>query len=105
MSNQEKFYDTPTEPMPRNRRIYDAAKVPFDKLWELIRWATAPWLLALPFAMTFSLVLEVITYSSKVHHFSLAHIAFEMFSLGLVWTAYLGAVFAVCHVIGAMLKR
>lgn len=53
MSKQEKFYDwlSTGEPPPINRRVYEAAKLPFAYLAQFLWWVSSPWRRALPLAL------------------------------------------------------
>ncbi|KVP16797.1 hypothetical protein [Burkholderia ubonensis] len=103
MNKQEKFYDLPTEPPPRNRRVYAAAKAPFGYLWEFLGWASKPWLYALPLAMLASVVVNLIA-NGLPSLGGLMQFAGDSVTVGLLWTVYLGAVFAVLKVLQAIFE-
>jgi hypothetical protein len=99
MYKQERFYDVPTDdPPPRNRRIYAMAKAPFGFIWQFLAWASKPWLKALPFAMAAAFVLA---FLSRGPAQTLKSVAVDALTVGVVWTAVLGAVFALFMMIAA----
>jgi hypothetical protein len=103
MVKQERFYDVPTsEPPPRNRRIYAMAKAPFRYIWEFLAMVSSPFLKALPFAMVAAFV---VGYMAHGHDQTFKALAWDAFTVGLIWTAVLGAVFAVFKLILGLLGR
>ncbi|KVP96410.1 hypothetical protein WJ97_11000 [Burkholderia ubonensis] len=103
MNKQEKFYDLPTEPPPVNRRIYAAAKAPFGYIWEFLGWASKPWLTALPLAMVAAVVVNLLAYGVPASD-GWMHFVRDSVSVGLLWTAGLGAIFAVLKAIQALFR-
>jgi hypothetical protein len=100
MYKQERFYDVPTDdPPPRNRRIYAMAKAPFGYIWDFLVVVSSPWVKALPFAMAAAFVAAFVARAPAQ---TWKAIAFDALTVGLVWTAVLGAVFAVFKVIVAL---
>lgn len=92
MSKQERFFDVPTEGLPPNRRIYNAAKAPFVYLWEVLVWASAPWLKAA------CLVFPAVGFMALFQHYGATppegwfSVARATMTMGMVWTFYLGFV-------------
>jgi len=92
MYKQERFYDVPTnEPPPRNRRIYASAKAPFVWIWEFVVMVSKPWLVALPFAMVAAFAIGYMAHGQEQ---TLKALAWDAFTVGLLWTAVLGAIIA-----------
>lgn len=104
MSNQAKFYDMPTEPPPLNRRVYAAAKAPFAYIWVFVRWVCGPWFQALPFAFVAAAVASALAHSGSGPDATLAKIVQDTFAVGLVWTAYLGALVFFVKAVRALFK-
>lgn len=103
MYKQERFYDVPnSEPPPRNRRIYAMAKAPFGYIWEFLMMVSSPFLKALPFAMVAAFV---VGYLAHGHDQTLKALALDAFTVGLVWTAVLGAIIAVFKLLAGLLNR
>lgn len=98
MGKQEKFYDWSNEPPPRNRRIYAAAKVPFGYLWEFVCWLGLPWLQALPIAFVAATVLKLFAFGLPSWG-AWSDTLYDVMTVGLLWTFYLGAVFAAVKVL------
>lgn len=96
-SKQEKFFDVSTEPPPLNRRIYAKAKAPFEYLWTFVCWAGLPWAQAVPFAFVAAAVVQLFAYGvPESGHWAAA--AYDVFVVGIVWTVFLGAFFAVVKI-------
>lgn len=105
MSNQELFDARFIEPEPRNRRLYSLAKSPFKWLWNGIAFIVSPWLWALPVAMFLSMVVLVMKYHHTPPSFGIGTVLHNIFSVGLVWTLYIGALFAVVKLVSAVFNR
>ncbi|KWA83891.1 hypothetical protein WL29_21225 [Burkholderia ubonensis] len=99
MSKKEKFYDVSTEPPPLNRRVYAAAKAPFGYLWEFVCWVGLPWVQALPFAFVAAAVVQAIAYGVPSSASAWWAALGDVGTVGLVWSAYLGALFFVIKVL------
>lgn len=89
---QAKFYNLPTdEPAPVNRRVYAAAKLPFDYLATII----SPWLYAFPFAMAAATLVCLLGNGTSAGWMPFAIMVGQV---GVVFTVFLGAFFALIAV-------
>lgn len=104
MSNQAKFYNLPTEAPPLNRRIYDAAKLPFSYLFVMFFYIARPWVFAFPVAMCAAGLISYLVNQKAIEANGLWSVAEQTFSVGLVWTAYLGAAFLAVKLLRAIFE-
>lgn len=105
MTNPPKFHDLPTGYVPSNRRVYNLAKLPFFWLWSGVCWLALPFLQALPFTMLASAVLNIFLHVHSGTAVFTGEVAYEIFAVGVVWTAYLGALLLFFKVLGALRGR
>jgi hypothetical protein len=105
MTKIEPFTDLPTGAPPLNRRVYTAAKKPFEWLWGFVSWVGQPYLLAWPIAALVSVFLTMLQYSRAPAALSLGQYAFNAFAISLVWAFYLGSVFLAIRLIRAVFNR
>lgn len=101
MTKIEPFTDLPTEAPPMNRRVYNAAKKPFEWLWEFVK----PYLLALPITAVVSIFLTMLQYSRAPDALPLGQYAFNAFAISLVWAVYLGSIFLVFKLVRGFFNR
>lgn len=89
MNTQANFNELPNDPTPFNRRVYQAAKAPFAKLW----WVASPFAWAIAVAMALSFGMTVWLGMKKGTPLFTAQVATDILTVGLVWTLYIGVVF------------
>jgi hypothetical protein len=102
MSNPPKFLDLPTGYVPANRRVYDLAKMPFLWLWIGLTWLALPFLQAFVLTTLASTVMNVFLHVHAGSAFFTSAVAHDIFAVAVVWAVYLGAVFLVFKVLGAL---
>lgn len=102
MSKQETYYEWQStgEPAPVNRRVYEAAKLPFAYLAQFLWWASSPWRRALPLALAGATVLTGFLSLAGDRAFSWI----EFGSVAVIATALLGAAIVVLYVLRAVFE-
>lgn len=106
MRTQEKFYDLPTgEPLPLNRRVYAAAKLPFEYLWEFLCLVSAPWRAALPWAFFASFIVNALANAGTLFETAKwGTFVSESIQVGLVWAFFLGFLIVFAHILRTLFK-
>lgn len=106
MKTQEKFYESPTdEPLPFNRRVYAAAKLPFEYLWESLCSVSLPWRAALPWALFASFIVNAIANTDTLFETAKwGTFVSETIGVGLVWAFFLGFLIVFAHILRALFK-
>lgn len=104
MSKQEKFYNLPTEAPPLNRQVYEAAKAPFVYVFVMVWFVVRYWVYALPVAMLSAGLISFLVHQNSNQGGSLWTVAEQTFSVGLVWTGYLGAAFLAVRILQALFE-
>ena len=105
MSNPPKFYNLPTGYVPANRRVYNLAKLPFAWLWAGVSWLLLPFVQAFVLTLLASTVLNVFVHVHDGSAVFTGAVAYEIFAVAVVWAVYVGALFLVLKLLGALRSR